>query len=104
MSHFFFLDRNDFLYGTYRARLKTSNIAGTVAAFFFYRNDTCEIDIETLSRYTDPYKTYFAVHPQVYNPDGSASDTTNEKYDLQFNPTQVKRYTVGEKEGESYCN
>lgn len=82
-------DRNDFLYGTFRARIKTSQIAGTVAAFFFYRNDTCEIDMESLSRFTDPYKTYFAIQPQVYNPDGSASPVTNEKHALPFNPTQV---------------
>ncbi|KAF1801214.1 concanavalin A-like lectin/glucanase domain-containing protein [Mucor lusitanicus] len=79
--------RNDFLYGTYRARMKTSNVPGTVAAFFFYRNDTSEIDIESLSRFHDPYKTYFAIQPQIYDK-GAASPLTNEKHDLQFNPTE----------------
>lgn len=78
------------MYGTYRARMKTSNVPGTVAAFFFYRNDTSEIDIESLSRFHDPYKTYFAIQPQIYDK-GAASPLTNEKHDLQFNPTEVKK-------------
>lgn len=68
--------------------MKTSNVPGTVAAFFFYRNDTCEIDIESLSRFSDPFKTYFAVQPQIYD-NGQASLLTNEKHDLMFDPTQV---------------
>ncbi|KAG2202450.1 hypothetical protein INT46_002245 [Mucor plumbeus] len=79
--------RNDFLYGTYRARMKTSNVSGTVAAFFYYRNDSSEIDMESLSRWQDPYKTYFAIQPQIYD-NGAASPLTNEKHDLQFNPTE----------------
>ncbi|KAI9483227.1 MAG: concanavalin A-like lectin/glucanase domain-containing protein [Benjaminiella poitrasii] len=79
--------RNDFLYGTYRARLKTTNISGTVAAFFFYRNDTSEIDIESLSRFSNPYKSYFAIQPQIYM-NGIASPLTSEKHDLDFNPTE----------------
>jgi beta-glucanase (GH16 family) len=87
-SHYI-LCRSDFLYGTYRARIKVSDHPGTVAAFYFYHNDTSEIDMETLSRFTDPYQTYFAVKPQIYNEDGSASNLTNEKHSLLFNPTQV---------------
>jgi hypothetical protein len=68
--------------------MKTSNVPGTVAAFFFYRNDSSEIDIESLSRFSDPYKTYFAVQPQIYT-NGQASPLTNEKHDLPFDPTEV---------------
>lgn len=91
---FFFIRycRSDFLYGTYRARMKTSNVDGTVAAFFFYRNDTSEIDMESLSRVKDPFKTYFAIQPQIYEKDGSASPLTNEKHGLDFNPTEVSLY------------
>lgn len=85
-----YLYRSDFLYGTYRARMKTSNVDGTVAAFFFYRNDTSEIDMESLSRIKDPFKTYFAIQPQIYEEDGSASSLTNEKHNLEFNPTEVR--------------
>ncbi|KAI8370952.1 concanavalin A-like lectin/glucanase domain-containing protein [Blakeslea trispora] len=80
--------RDDFLYGTFRARLKTSNVPGTVAAFFYYRNNTSEIDIEMLSRLNDPYMSYFSVQPQVYESNGQASALTNNKHPLNFNPTE----------------
>jgi beta-glucanase (GH16 family) len=80
--------RNDFLYGTYRARMKTTNVTGTVAAFYYYRNSTSEIDMESLSRFTDPHKIYFAIQPQIYE-NGVASNLTNEKHPLQFNPTEA---------------
>ncbi|ORY91429.1 concanavalin A-like lectin/glucanase domain-containing protein [Syncephalastrum racemosum] len=79
--------RQDMLYGTYRASIKTSNEPGTVAAFFFYRNNTCEIDMESLSRIQNPWKTYLSVQPQIYNADGSASNVTNDKHVLDFDPT-----------------
>lgn len=81
--------RQDILYGTFRASIKTSPVPGTVAAFYFYRNDTCEIDIESLSRMQNPWKTFFSVQPQIYNPDGSASTLTNDKHELPFDPTSV---------------
>lgn len=81
--------RQDILYGTFRVSMKTSSVPGTVAAFYFYRDDTCEIDIESLSRIQNPWKTFFSVQPQIYNPDGSASTLTNDKHDLPFDPTSV---------------
>lgn len=77
------------MYGTFRARIKTSEIPGTVAAFYYYRNVTSEIDVETLSRLRNPWQTYFAIQPQIYNQDGSASPLTHTKHDLTFDPTQV---------------
>jgi beta-glucanase (GH16 family) len=68
--------------------MKTSKVPGTVAAFFFYRNNTSEIDIESLSRFSDPYKTYFAIQPQIYD-NGQASPLTHDKHNLQFDPTEV---------------
>ncbi|KAL0082233.1 concanavalin A-like lectin/glucanase domain-containing protein [Phycomyces blakesleeanus] len=79
--------REDFLYGSFRASLKTTDVSGTVAAFFFYRNDTCEIDMESLSHIKNPWNTYFAVQPQIYNDDGTASNLTHEKSVLDFDPT-----------------
>ncbi|KAI9010436.1 concanavalin A-like lectin/glucanase domain-containing protein [Phycomyces nitens] len=79
--------REDFLYGSFRASLKTTDIPGTVAAFFFYRNDTCEIDIESLSHIQNPWSTFFAVQPQIYEEDGTASNLTHNKDSLDFNPT-----------------
>lgn len=69
--------------------MKTSQVPGTVAAFFYYRNTTSEIDIETLSKLRNPAQAYFAIQPQIYNPDGSASPQTHHKYPMSFDPTQV---------------
>ena len=82
--------RQDILYGTFRASMKTSSEPGTVAAFFFFKDNTCEIDMESLSRIQNPWKTYFSVQPQIYNEDGSASNLTNDKHTLPFDPTSVR--------------
>lgn len=42
--------RDDILYGSFRIGMKTTQISGTCGAFFMYRNDTNEIDMEFLSR------------------------------------------------------
>ncbi|KAI8987089.1 concanavalin A-like lectin/glucanase domain-containing protein [Pilobolus umbonatus] len=76
--------RDDFLYGSYRAKMKLTDISGTVSAFYFYRNDTCEIDIESLSKLKDPDQVYFAIQPQVYHKNGSAAYVTSEKHPLPF--------------------
>ncbi|RPB29915.1 glycoside hydrolase family 16 protein [Terfezia boudieri ATCC MYA-4762] len=41
--------RADMIYGSFRAGIKTTGISGTCGAFFWYLNDTQEIDIEFLS-------------------------------------------------------
>ncbi|GAB7347084.1 hypothetical protein MBLNU459_g3215t1 [Dothideomycetes sp. NU459] len=42
--------RTDIIYGSFRVGMKMSNVSGTCAAFFWYRNNTQEIDLEYLSR------------------------------------------------------
>ncbi|GAB7339221.1 hypothetical protein MBLNU457_5879t1 [Dothideomycetes sp. NU457] len=42
--------RDDMLYGSFRVGAKFSSVNGTCGAFFFYRNDSSEIDFEYLSR------------------------------------------------------
>jgi len=42
--------RDDMLYGSFRIGAKFSAVNGTCGAFFFYRNDSSEIDFEYLSR------------------------------------------------------
>ncbi|PPJ50396.1 hypothetical protein CBER1_06976 [Cercospora berteroae] len=44
--------RTDILYGSFRIALKPTHINGTCGAFFFYFNDSTEIDMEFLSRQT----------------------------------------------------
>ncbi|PSR77982.1 concanavalin A-like lectin/glucanase domain-containing protein, partial [Coniella lustricola] len=42
--------RLDVFYGTFRASMKLTGVAGTASAFFWYYNNTQEIDMEFLSR------------------------------------------------------
>lgn len=42
--------RNDVLYGSFRVGIMTTDVKGTCAAFFFYRSDSQEIDMEFLSK------------------------------------------------------
>ncbi|KAL8713678.1 MAG: hypothetical protein Q9220_002204 [cf. Caloplaca sp. 1 TL-2023] len=47
--------RTDMLYGSFRAGMKYTGQSGTCGAFFWYHNDSAEIDFEFLSKlYTDP--------------------------------------------------
>lgn len=39
----------DILYGSFRVAMKKTSVSGTCSAFFFYRNDSQEIDVEILS-------------------------------------------------------
>ena len=41
--------RSDILYGSFRIAMKTTPIPGTCSAFFTYRNDSQELDVEILS-------------------------------------------------------
>jgi hypothetical protein len=81
--------RDDFLYGSFRAYIKTTTVPGTVAAFYLYKNDTSEIDMEALSYIQDPWKVYLSVKPQLYNSDGSASNLTLDRHVQSINPTNV---------------
>ncbi|KAK4954803.1 hypothetical protein LTR10_006995 [Elasticomyces elasticus] len=42
--------RTDVLYGSFRVGMKTTAVNGTCGAFFFYHDDSQEIDVEVLSR------------------------------------------------------
>ncbi|KAL8831400.1 MAG: hypothetical protein Q9170_005314 [Blastenia crenularia] len=49
--------RRDMFYGSFRVGMKYTGQDGTCGAFFFYRNDSAEIDVEFLSKlYQDPAK------------------------------------------------
>jgi hypothetical protein len=52
--------RNDILYGSFRAAIKFTDVNGTCGAFFWYHNDTQEIDMEFLSK--DPKTLNLVVH------------------------------------------
>ncbi|KAI5368021.1 Putative glycoside hydrolase family 16, concanavalin A-like lectin/glucanase domain superfamily [Septoria linicola] len=42
--------RDDMLYGSFRIGMKTTRVSGTCGAFFYYFNDSNEIDMEFLSK------------------------------------------------------
>ncbi|CDH60041.1 glycoside hydrolase family 16 protein [Lichtheimia corymbifera JMRC:FSU:9682] len=76
--------RNDFLYGSFRAYIKTTPVNGTVSAMYLY-NPQEEIDIEILSSVAPP-QSYFAIHPGLLE-DGHASHLTHDNHHLGYDPT-----------------
>ncbi|KAM0520482.1 hypothetical protein ACHAPE_002875 [Trichoderma viride] len=85
--------RNDMAFGTYRAGIKLTPVNGTCAAFFWYFNDTQEIDMEFLSRQFDVAKQVFPVNLVIqseaamqagYN---AAKTGTFKVVNLAFDPT-----------------
>jgi beta-glucanase (GH16 family) len=67
-----------FSYGSYHALFRASDIPGTVTAFFNYKNDSSEIDIEYLSGWTDPTLLY-TVKPQIYLDNGNPDNSTYQR-------------------------
>ncbi|OAA44885.1 Concanavalin A-like lectin/glucanase [Metarhizium rileyi] len=59
--------RIDMLWGSYRATMKLSSVGGTCAAFFWYFNDTQEIDMEFLSREFDEKRGLFPVNMVIHS-------------------------------------
>lgn len=57
--------QTDMLYGSFRAAIKFTGVTGTCGAFFWYRNDTQEIDMEFLSK--DPKALNLVVHSPESN-------------------------------------
>ncbi|KAJ2906210.1 glycoside hydrolase family 16 protein [Zalerion maritima] len=86
-------DRLDMFYGTYRAGMKLTDVDGTCAAFFWYFNDTQEIDMEFLSTEfnydNDTYPVNLVLQSREAAADGYDAAGTNDfaKVDLPFNPT-----------------
>lgn len=78
------------LYGSFRVWIKSTNIPGTVAAFFLFSNES-EIDVELLSS-VQPPQTYFAIHPGLIDPaSGRASSLTHTNYMMAYTPSQVRK-------------
>lgn len=67
-----------FLYGSYHAKVRVTDVPGTVMAFFNYKNDTSEVDIEYLSAWETPTLLY-TVKPQIYFPNGNPSNDTYQR-------------------------
>ena len=87
--------RMDMYWGSYRAGMKLTNVKGTCGAFFWYFNDTQEIDMEFLSREFDSDKKIFPVNLVVQSRASAksgydASKTgTYKTVNLGFNPMEA---------------
>ncbi|TLD29301.1 hypothetical protein PspLS_03947 [Pyricularia sp. CBS 133598] len=86
--------RSDLLWGSFRAGLKLTGDPGTCAAFFWYYNDTQEIDMEFLSQEFDASKNIFPVNLVLQSRAAAeagynAQATGNfKKINLPFDPTR----------------
>ncbi|KAK2612969.1 hypothetical protein QQS21_001080 [Conoideocrella luteorostrata] len=85
--------RRDMFWGSYRVVMRLSSVHGTCAAFFWYLNDTQEIDMEFLSREFDQAREIFPVNLVIHSRstmrdgyDASKSGTL-QKVNLTFDPT-----------------
>ncbi|PKS12918.1 hypothetical protein jhhlp_000259 [Lomentospora prolificans] len=85
--------RADLKYGSYRTSMKLTDMPGTCAAFFWYFNETQEIDMEFLSREFDAHTGLYPVNLIVQSPRAPNADYNPQKSgnfiraDLPFNPT-----------------
>ncbi|KAF2165045.1 glycoside hydrolase family 16 protein [Zasmidium cellare ATCC 36951] len=63
--------RDDILYGSFRIGMKTTAVAGTCGAFFFYKNDSNEIDMEFLSSHQQPLSNHGLVNLVIQSPESA---------------------------------
>ncbi|KAJ0109544.1 glycoside hydrolase family 16 protein [Diaporthe amygdali] len=85
--------RLDVFYGSFRSSLKLTDVGGTVSAFFWYFNDTQEIDMEFLSKDFRTENSSYPVNLVLQSPaaaqagfDASGTDSHKVVY-LPFNPS-----------------
>ncbi|KAF4966791.1 hypothetical protein FSARC_5578 [Fusarium sarcochroum] len=87
--------RRDFHWGSFRAGMKLTSTKGTCAAFFWYHNDTQEIDIEFLSREFSHNRGIYPINLVVQSKKSmeagyDASKTgTYKRVNLDFDPTDT---------------
>ncbi|EPE06072.1 glycoside hydrolase family 16 protein [Ophiostoma piceae UAMH 11346] len=85
--------RTDVLFGTFRASMRLTNVAGTCSAFFWYFNDTQEIDMEFLSREYNTTNSTYPVNLVLQSREAAesgfdaAGTPTFVKANLPFDPT-----------------
>ncbi|KAI4592451.1 hypothetical protein KJ359_011148 [Pestalotiopsis sp. 9143b] len=58
----------DYFHGSYRASLKVASVRGTCTAFFWYFNDTQEIDMEFLSQEFSTSSSHYPVNLVLQSP------------------------------------
>ncbi|KAL6712972.1 hypothetical protein ACLMJK_009527 [Lecanora helva] len=82
--------RRDMLFGTFRVGMRMSGVGGTCGAFFWYYNDTQEIDLEFLSHQNTP--TTHPLNLVLQSPSSAsagfnaANTSTFQLHSLPFDP------------------
>ncbi|KAL2207344.1 concanavalin A-like lectin/glucanase [Sarocladium strictum] len=71
-----------FLYGSYHARIRVTDIPGTVTGFFNYKSDQSEVDIEHVSAWAESTLLY-TVKPQIYTDSGNPDNSTYTRQPLR---------------------
>lgn len=76
----------DFGYGSYHFLAQTSSIPGSVQAFYVYKTDGNEVDLEYISKPPDQNQTIkYSVKPQQYDANNAPLNTTLQTYTPGFN-------------------
>lgn len=101
-----------FKYGSFSARIKTTNIPGSVIGFFVYKDgvpgdgNLHEVDIELLTN--SPQKMYYTLHHDGYSTDHTTrnlpwlpSDAYHD-YRMDWHPDSVVYYIDGERTAALY--
>jgi len=74
-----------FGFGSYHFEAQSTNVAGTVQAFYVYLNDNNEVDMEHVSQgNSSSEEVNFSVKPQVFLSNGQASSTTLQQVQPSF--------------------
>ncbi|KAG5983083.1 hypothetical protein E4U55_000839 [Claviceps digitariae] len=87
--------RMDMFWGSYRVTMKLTRASGTCAAFFWYRNDSQEIDMEFLSREFDVAAQVFPVNLVIHSRESmrdgfdARKSGTLRRVELSFDPTSA---------------
>ncbi|PFH59753.1 hypothetical protein XA68_11934 [Ophiocordyceps unilateralis] len=85
--------RNDLHWGSYRAGMKLTAVNGTCSAFFWYLNDTQEIDMEFLSHEYDADKGVYPINLAIQSKKSmeagydATRTATYRRVNLTFDPT-----------------
>ncbi|KAK0384313.1 hypothetical protein NLU13_8401 [Sarocladium strictum] len=79
-----------FFYGSYHARIRLTDVPGTVTAFFNYKADDSEIDMEYVSAWAEPTLLY-TVKPQIYTDRGNPENSTYARQPLSDASAPSKR-------------
>ncbi|KAF2138694.1 glycoside hydrolase family 16 protein [Aplosporella prunicola CBS 121167] len=86
-------DRTDMLYGSFRVAMKLTAVPGTCGAFFWFRNDTQEIDMEFLSKQlnatANPVNLVLQSPQSAANGYDAANTQTYDIYPLPFKPDEA---------------